>query len=407
MDQKIFTITSINYLHKAEVLYKSVKSVNQNCDFTLVICDKKQEIPNFEKYFYNLDVIWAEDLFESNKKFKHFSFKFNVIEFNTLLKPIMFEILLKKYEQVIYLDPDIKVFNKLEFSQNYSIILTPHYTTSLNNWSKRPNDLDLLRFGANNLGFICVNKTEESNKFIHWWKNICHDYNFYEPSIGLGVDQKFIDLVPILFNNSIILKDLGMNLAFWNIHERNLIKKGNDYFVNDKIPLKFIHFSSFPINCPSKIADKQTIYNDYPNNIFKEIWEIYKNDLITSSFYDLKNTPYSFNYFEDGMIINDFIRRNYVDFINKPDQKWNNPFETNSNYRKNLKKNHIKLSKTNNTKINFKLVDENFSRIDRLFDFLFRTCLFVLGPYKYDLFTKYLNFKTISTKNKHESNSIS
>lgn len=405
MKQNIFTITSLNYLHKAEVLYKSIKSTNQICDFTIIICDEKQEISNFSDHFSDVNIIWAENLFENNDLFHHFSFKFNIIEFNTLLKPLAFEILLKDYDQVIYLDPDIKVFNILEFSKSHSIIITPHYTTSLNDWSKRPNDLDLLRFGANNLGFICLNKLDEANKFLDWWKNICFDYNYYEPSIGLGVDQKFIDLVPILFEKSLVLKDLGMNLAFWNIHERNIVKKEDDYFVNENTPLKFIHFSSFPINYPFKIADKQTIYNDFPNNIFKEIWEDYKNDLEISFYFNLKNTPYSFNYFEDGMIINDFIRRNYMDYIKRTiPKKFNNPFLSNSNYRKNLQKNFIRLSKTNNIKINFKIVDKNYSKVDRLFTTLFRVCLFILGPYKYDLFIKYLNFKTISTKNKHESN---
>ena len=105
------------------------------------------------------------------------------------------------------------------------------------------------------------------------------------------------------------------------------------------------------------------------------------------------------------MIINDFIRRKYMDFINKTVQKkYNNPFLSNSNYRKNLKKNFIRLSKTNNVNINFKIIDRNYSIVDSLFSILLRCCLFILGPYKYDLFIKYLNFKTISTKNKHESN---
>ena len=285
MKQNIFTITSINYLHKAEVLYKSVKLTNQICDFTIIVCDKKKEISNFSDHFPGVNIIWAENLFENNDLFHHFSFKFNIIEFNTLLKPLAFEILFRDYDQVIYLDPDIKVFNMLEFSKSHSIILTPHYTTPVNDWNKRPNDLDLLRFGANNLGFICLNKLDETFKFLDWWKNICLDYNYYEPSIGLAVDQKFIDLVPILFEKSLVLKDLGMNLAFWNIHERNVIKKDDNYFVNENIPLKFIHFSSFPINQPFKIADKQTIYNDFPNNIFKEIWEDYKNDLEISFYF--------------------------------------------------------------------------------------------------------------------------
>ena len=222
--------------------------------------------------------------------------------------------------------------------------------------------------------------------------------------MGLGVDQKFTDLVPILFDKSLVLKDLGMNLAFWNIHERNVVKKEGQYFVNEKTPLRFIHFSSFPMDDLNQIANKQTIYTDFPNAIYKEIWIDYKKELEASVFYYLKSTPYSYNYFHDGMIINDFLRRNYVDFVKKfPRKKYENPFLTKSNYRKNLRRNYIRLSKTNESHINFKIVDRSYSKADRLFTVLFRVCLFLLGPYKYDLFIKYLNYKTISTRDKHES----
>lgn len=385
------------------MLYKSLFRYNNEYTFTIVVCDKKAEIPGFFDLFIDVDLVWAEELFDTLELFYHFAFKFNVIEFNTLLKPIAFERLLNCYEQVVYLDPDIKVFNKLEFCSKSSIITTPHYTTPLGDWTNRPNDLDLLRFGANNLGFLCINRDKESAKFLKWWKSICLDYNYYEPSIGLGVDQKFIDLVPILFEKSKVNKDLGLNLAFWNLHERDLVKKENIYFVNNLIVLKFIHFSSFPLDRPAEIAEKQTIYDRFPNDVYREVWEDYDKDLKSTFYYQLKSSRYSFDHFDDQMIINDFIRRNYIDFKKTSGISNDNPFTSNSSYRKHLRKTMIRLSSETIKQTNFKSLKGKFASIDRIFGSLMKVLLVILGPYKFDLLLKYLNYKTVTTRNKHET----
>ena len=39
---------------------------------------------------------------------------------------------------------------------------------------------------------------------------------------GLFVDQRWVDLVPALFDDYVVMKRAGLNVAYWNLHERSI-----------------------------------------------------------------------------------------------------------------------------------------------------------------------------------------
>ena len=255
----VVTICSLNYLSKALVLCDSYKQYHPDHSFCLVIVDKKTSLPE-SLLDQSMLVIWVEDLGIPN--FLHYAFCYDVIELNTNVKPTAMRHLLNLYDQVIYLDPDIEVFAELspvfDGLNNSSIILTPHYMEPILDGCK-PDDLDLLKFGLFNLGFIGVSRCEESFKFLDWWSARCLEYGFYEIQSGLAVDQKWASLAVSFFPNILVTYDCGLNLAFWNLHERQITTKDDELYVNSTHKLRFIHFSSFNINRPEAIAGKQKI----------------------------------------------------------------------------------------------------------------------------------------------------
>jgi hypothetical protein len=77
----------------------------------------------------------ADEVIELEKiepNFESLALKYNIIELNTCLKPRVFEYLFaeRKFRRVIFLDPDIKLFNTLTHLfaslDNANILLTPH-----------------------------------------------------------------------------------------------------------------------------------------------------------------------------------------------------------------------------------------------------------------------------------------
>ena len=132
-DSCLFTIISKNYIAYARTLMKSFSEHNEGVKTFVLLADKIDGY--FDRSTENFELIEADQL--GIKDFESFSFKYNIVEFNTAVKPYFFEYLFSRYgfKKIIYLDPDILVLRSLkeifESLDNYSIILTPHITSPL------------------------------------------------------------------------------------------------------------------------------------------------------------------------------------------------------------------------------------------------------------------------------------
>jgi hypothetical protein len=177
---------------------------------------------------------------------------------------------------------------------------------------KCPSDIELLRFGAFNLGFIGVRKCEEAFQFLDWWSKRCLAFGFYEPQIGLAVDQKWMDLSPAFFPNMKILRDPGLNVAFWNLHERVVSSHDGDWLVNGRYPLRFFHFSSFNPNSPHAIAHKQSRFETESRPDLHVLLDSYARALRENDDESYSSCNYSFGFFEDGLYVTPSLRRFYA-----------------------------------------------------------------------------------------------
>lgn len=306
-----FTICAINYLPKALVLFESYRRYHPEHSFYIVLVDRKVDDLVINRP--GLTVIWVEDLGVEN--FPQHAFAFDVIELSTNVKPASLLYLLGRYDAVLYIDPDIKIYAPLEpvynALQTASVVVTPHTNLPVIDGAK-PDDVDLLRFGAFNLGFVGVSRCEEGVAFAKWWSDRCLAFGFYEPQLGLAVDQKWVDLAPAFFPSLQILHDPGLNVAFWNLHERKLAQRDGKWWVNDLVPLRFIHFSSFDAKRPDVIAYKQSRFAPGSRPDFQVLATEYAAELQKEGSDEFVGRKYGFDYFTDGTYITPALRRFYA-----------------------------------------------------------------------------------------------
>lgn len=291
----IFTICSNNYLAYAKVLGKSLKKYEPELMFLIFLCDEKND-----EIDYSLladEVISMKDI---EPQLAALASRYNIVELNTAVKPRVFEYLLneRNAEQVIYFDPDIKIYssfvNLFIELQNSSVILTPHICTPIPMDDRKPAENHFLNFGIYNLGFIGVNNTEESKKFIMWWKNHTYKQGYIDVYKGIFVDQLPVNLAPIFFKDVKIISNKGFNMAPWNLHERYLSKKNGGYVVNETEELIFFHFSSFKadeLELPLLLYNRFTVSNR-PD--IKNIYEDYNADLKAAGYYFYKKFTYAY-----------------------------------------------------------------------------------------------------------------
>jgi hypothetical protein len=275
-----FSICSNNYLAQASVLGRSIKKYHPETAFILFLCDHK--ILSVDYLRIADEVITLESI---EPLFDELALKYNIIELNTCLKPRVFEYLFSERGArcAVYLDPDIKLFHSLSFLftdfTNKNILLTPHIYTPIPMDGKKPEEQSFLIFGIYNLGFIAINNTAESLKFLAWWKTRTYLHGSMDTYKGFFVDQLPLNYAPLFFRGVYMLEDYGMNMAPWNLHERWLDYRDEKIFVNQHETLKFYHFSSFRVDQPElpqqyynrylleNRPDLQTIYHDYKTEL--------------------------------------------------------------------------------------------------------------------------------------------
>jgi lipopolysaccharide biosynthesis glycosyltransferase len=172
----------------------------------------------------------------------------NLDKLRWALKPIFLTLLVSQHDKVIYLDNDIFVFSNPAFLfdelDTNNLLLTPHnYSSnpmSNQNWFEAN-----FRVGLYNAGFIAASK--RSIAALHWWANCCL-YNIKKSFWrGLFDDQKYLDLLPVLFDEVKIVKHPGCNLAGWNDHEQ-------------PSEVVFIHFANYTLQ---KFLEPNNIYYSF------------------------------------------------------------------------------------------------------------------------------------------------
>jgi hypothetical protein len=233
-------------------------------------------------------------------------------------------------KKLIYLDSDIYVTAEMEELNNlleeFSIILTPHITKQLPWDGLHPDELTFLKAGAFNTGSIGMANTQETIKFLSWWKNRLWLFGISNTAEGMFMDQKWADLVPSLFDKVYILRNPGYNVAYWNLHERKISFSDEKILVNDKL-LKFFHFSGFDPDNSDVISKHQTRHRLAHFPELRMLLELYKKLLVENGYNTVCKWPYSYNFFDNGSKIPDRARRAYW-LLGDKVKKFGNPFLT-------------------------------------------------------------------------------
>lgn len=143
----------------------------------------------------------------------------------------------KKPEQLLWR------MNELEIE---SITITPHIVTPLPEDGKFPSNTSLSKGGHLNRDFVIWPNNSESIEFLEWQAKIMEDKCIATDQIFL--DQTWLNFLPFIAGNVCIFKDPSYNVAYWNLHERDL---------ND---ITFFQFSGFDPNNIEGISKHQNRY---------------------------------------------------------------------------------------------------------------------------------------------------
>jgi glycosyltransferase involved in cell wall biosynthesis len=326
----IFTICSNDYVSMASILIASAKRFHSGA--TIYLCLADALLPNEGFYPDGCVVVPVADLDISD--LRSFVFRYDVIELNTAVKPFMFQHLLRMgHETVLYFDPDIQIFSRLDqilelLRDVASFVLTPHLCAPAEG-DAFPNDIGIMRAGIYNPGFLGVHACPEAESILAWWARRLQYQCVSDHNGGIFVDQKFMDLVPGFADKARILRDPTVNVAYWNLQHRTLSFEDGTWKVDGR-PLGFFHFSGFD---PAKM-DRLSKYSDaFRGNAISptlsRLLEQYAAQLHANSHGRIPAGLYAYGRFASGTPIPPIVRKMFRD----RHIAWSaDPFETYESY---------------------------------------------------------------------------
>lgn len=322
-----FTIANLNYLDKVIALSRSAK-IDKNIKFIWIAVESKDRIQDLKfSEFYKIFSI--EELQIPN--FTNWIFKYNVVEACTAVKADSFIFIANQYpaEKIVYLDPDMQIISPLEeiepALEKSPVLITPHLTEPEKTTEGiEINELDALKHGIFNLGFLAIKPNSQSLEFLTWWRSRLRDYSFDDKERGLFTDQKWINLAIGFFDYIKIFRNEGYNVATWNISNRKLSKNNNQLVVNGT-NLRLLHFSGYDSGAHhgmmKKFAKHNSIFLKLSKKYTKELKEISKDLSIDKS--------WSYGFFSNGEEISNVHRKN---FNESKFRNHENPFSLNSQH---------------------------------------------------------------------------
>ncbi|MDP3393592.1 hypothetical protein [Sediminibacterium sp.] len=287
MKKIVYTVCSANHLAHCKTMADSFVQFNSGYELFIILIDQVNERFNLNSFSpYSILEISKLDI----PDFDLMAGQYSVIELNCAMKPFVAKWLFEQFHPdiLLYIDSDTWVFSPfVEVEKSlleYDLVITPHFTNAYPDNELLPRERDILRSGLYNAGFLGMRNSANTHDFLNWWAGHMRTECYYNFAEGMGVDQIWINLVPLLFNQVQINQDPGLNMAYWNLHERTLHVKDGLYWVNNNHPLVFLHISGYQFNTPFIISKHQNRYSFADHGVLEELFAIYTTKVKENGF---------------------------------------------------------------------------------------------------------------------------
>lgn len=310
------TIVAGNYLAYARVLADGWRRHHADAPFLVLVIDDEGEGGPLDGFV----VVTATHLGVPTAELARMRGIYGVAELTTALKPHFLRTLLDSgAAAVVFLDSDNDVHADLaevaSLATRHGVVLSPHLLgpPPLDGWS--PTEPEIAWSGLFNSGFLAVGQS--GRPFLDWWASrLRRDCLFCEP-MGTHADQKWLDFVPSYFEHR-VLRDPGVNVAQWNLHERRIRWEGGGFTVNGA-PLRAFHFSGFDPEAAGRPAADgwpkplRFRMDDEPG--LARLCREYADKLLAAGHRELRTLPYRYATAASGRTLGIWERRAYREVV--------------------------------------------------------------------------------------------
>jgi glycosyltransferase involved in cell wall biosynthesis/tetratricopeptide (TPR) repeat protein len=244
--------------------------------------------------------------------------KFTASEFANALKPSFLKYLSCFADKAIYLDCDIAVFSRLTelvtAMESQDLVLIPHMLTPLpkpEHYHTHPTRADIFNSGLVNAGCFAIDLAK-TGEFLDFWETAVLEPGAFFDEAGYQTDQQYLNWALIKVRNTGLIRDDRYNVAYWNLHERDLcvmtVDQTRQFMVGGR-PLGFFHFSGYDIDDRLTLSRHDARSQVYNLPAVAEILNWYSEQIFASPLAKLLGEPYRYDYLANGFFLSPFVRR--------------------------------------------------------------------------------------------------
>lgn len=250
MIYNLCTLGAKNYAFKILALYSSVRKNYSRFNLWVLCMDEETYTLLKKMKLENVKLITLSQF--EDKKLLSVKDSRSLGEYCWTCTPSLMLYLFRRFKSIkelTYLDADLYFFyppNIIyeKFSSN-SIYLTPH------RHSKRYKHLEKVH-GKYNVGLLIFRRDKNGLTCLRYWRQKCLEWCYARREPHKYGDQFYLEEFPKLFNNVYVSKNVGVDVAPWNIsnYKVSLIKNKQIYVNGSR--LIFYHFANIQIHGSDK-----------------------------------------------------------------------------------------------------------------------------------------------------------
>lgn len=244
---------------------------------------------------------------------RELAFRYSQQEFSYALTPtLLLHLLRRGFERVLFIKQESLVTGDLipEFEelQRSSLLLTPHLLRPLTGTDAPPRELNILLSGMYNGGCVGVANVPETVAFLEWWQDRLRSHCLHDVGLGMHFEQRWLDFAPAFVRNVGVSRDPGLNVGHWNLLERH-VKVSCGYITADGRPCRLFRFSGYDRERPDQVTRYSNRLTTANIGSAAEVFGHYARLLDQAGYDQVKNWPYAFDQFDNGVPIPPVVRR--------------------------------------------------------------------------------------------------
>ncbi len=265
-----------NYIPHALILYRSLIQTNPGTRLIALILGEEDRL-NAEIQDGPEWIFWSSLYSETERR--QLVEKYTAFELSCATRGRFHEYLHLKSgaQKWIMLDTDMYILSSLDpiwqSLEENTLILTPH---SRNPHQDSDKQVNFIRSGVYNAGFLAFQKCPEALRAIRWFKERTEELGYASPhrqasgmqgdDYGcLFVDQIWLNFMPVFFADVNFLGAPQWNLGHWNLEDGVLEKDESGRYLFDGHQVIVGHFSAIDLDHPEYVSTHAPRYREKPN----------------------------------------------------------------------------------------------------------------------------------------------